>query len=107
MSRFDTILFDLDGTLIDTIADLADSTEQMLVECGRGHADGSPVHTYDTYRHFVGNGCLKLVERALGTATSEELQVAYERFMTIYDSHYCDKTAPYESSQPRRKRDSP
>ena len=96
MSRWNTILFDLDGTLIDTIADLADSTEQTLRECGRGREDGQPVHSFDAYRRFVGNGCYKLVERAFGEATPEELQAAYERFMVIYDGRYCDKTAPYD-----------
>lgn len=96
MSRFDTILFDLDGTLIDTIADLADSTELMLSRCGRGRADGQPVHSLDAYRRFVGNGCLKLVERAMGEATSEEIEKAYACFMSIYDRKFCDKTAPYD-----------
>ncbi len=97
MSRYDTILFDLDGTLIDTIADLADSTEETLRECGRGRADGTPVHTFEDYHRFVGNGCLKLVERAMGDgATSEEVQAAYERFMVIYDANFCNKTAPYD-----------
>ncbi len=96
MSRFDTVLFDLDGTLIDTIADLADATETVLRECGRGRADGMPVHSFDEYHRFVGNGCLKLVERAMGEATPDEITRAYERFMELYDRNYCVKTAPYE-----------
>lgn len=96
MSRFTTILFDLDGTLIDTIADLADATETVLREHGRGRVDGQPVHSFEAYHRFVGNGCFKLVERAMGEATAEELDRAYERFMELYNENYCVKTAPYE-----------
>lgn len=96
MSRFDTILFDLDGTLIDTIADLADATEAALRHCGRGREDGKPVHSFDEYHQFVGNGCLKLVERAMGEATAEEIARAYDCFMEIYGRNYCVKTAPYD-----------
>ncbi|MBQ9861210.1 MAG: HAD-IA family hydrolase [Clostridia bacterium] len=96
MSRFTTILFDLDGTLIDTIADLADATEAALRYSGRGRADGQPVYSFDEYHQFVGNGCLKLVERAMGEATPEEIACAYKRFMEIYDQNYCVKTAPYD-----------
>ena len=80
MSRWNTILFDLDGTLIDTIADLADATEQALRECGRGRDDGAPVHSLDEYFRFVGNGGFKLVERAVGTAAPEDVQRVFERF---------------------------
>lgn len=96
MSRYTTVLFDLDGTLIDTIADLADATEATLRECGRGNTDGTPVHSFDDYRRFVGNGCFKLVERAMGETTPTKLQSAYERFMEIYSQNYCVKTAPYD-----------
>lgn len=96
MSRWNTILFDLDGTLIDTIADLADATEAALRDCGRGREDGRPVHSVDDYYRFVGNGCLKLVERAIGEASPEEITRVYERFMELYDQNYCVKTAPYD-----------
>lgn len=96
MSRFNTILFDLDGTLIDTIADLADATEAALQACGRGRADGKPVYSFEDYHRFVGNGCLKLVERAMGEATPDEIALAYEHFMEVYNRNYCVKTAPYD-----------
>ncbi len=96
MSRWTTILFDLDGTLIDTIADLADAAEATLRCCGRSGEEGKPIHSLDEYHQFVGNGCLKLVERAMGEATPEEITRAYERFMEIYDQNYCVKTAPYD-----------
>lgn len=96
MSRWNTILFDLDGTLIDTIADLADATEQALRECDRGRDDGAPVHSLDEYFRFVGNGGFKLVERAVGTAAPEDVQRVFERFLEIYDQNLCCKTAPYD-----------
>ena len=97
MLRFTTILFDLDGTLIDTIADLADATEATLREMGRGRSDGQPVHSFDEYHQFVGNGGRKLVERAMGEgSTTEEVDSAFTRFLEIYDHNFCVKTAPYD-----------
>ena len=54
-----TIIFDLDGTLIDSLVDLANTVNVILTE------KGYPTHTLDEYRYFVGNGVLKLLERAL------------------------------------------
>ena len=53
-----TIIFDLDGTLIDSLVDLANTVNVILTE------KGYPTHTLDEYRYFVGNGVLKLLERA-------------------------------------------
>lgn len=101
MANFKTCLFDLDGTLIDTIDDLAFSCEQVLWELGFGNVDGTPVHTRDDYHRFVGNGIKKLVERALGNhATPVVLEQAYERFVVIYNEHCKEKTAPYNGIFP-------
>ena len=79
MQTITTVLFDLDGTLIDTIEDLAWTSEKVLSEWGRGNADGSPVHDRAAYYRFVGNGIRKLVERALGVLTIEvEDQTIFE-----------------------------
>ncbi len=97
MAQWDTILFDLDGTLIDTIDDLSWTCEQILTRWGRGNADGTPVHDRDAYHHFVGNGIRKLVERAFGgTLTETELDEAFHQFVELYDAHCADRTAPYE-----------
>ncbi len=99
--KITTILFDLDGTLIDTIDDLVWAAEQVLIEWGRGNADGSPVHDRAAYYRFVGNGIRKLVERAFGGSLSEsELDAAYARFVELYDGHLDVKTAPYEGVIP-------
>ena len=57
--RTDLVIFDLDGTLLDTIGDLAVACNAMLA------LRGLPGHSYADYRGFVGNGILRLVERAL------------------------------------------
>ena len=57
--RYEAVIFDLDGTLINSIDDLADSCNEMLI------AYDFPTHTVDAYKYFVGNGVGKLVERAL------------------------------------------
>ncbi len=101
MAQWNTILFDLDGTLIDTIDDLSAATEQVLTEWGCGNADGTPVHTRDDYHQFVGNGIRKLLERAFeGKISDEELDKAFARFIDIYDVHCADKTAPYDGIVP-------
>ena len=63
-------IFDLDGTLLNTIADLAGATNYALKECGY------PTHSTDEYRFFVGNGINKLFERALpeGERNEENIQ---------------------------------
>lgn len=97
MSCWNTILFDLDGTLIDTIADLADATEKVLHELGRGNDTDTPIYSFEQYRCFVGNGGRKLVERAMGKgSTPEEVDAAYARFLELYDRNYCVHTAPYD-----------
>ncbi len=101
MANFKTCLFDLDGTLIDTIDDLAAACEQVITEFGFGNADGTPVHTRNDYHRFVGNGIKKLVERALGGhASPAVLESAYERFLVIYNEHCKEKTAPYDGIFP-------
>ena len=56
---FQAIIFDLDGTLLDTLADIGDSVNRMLAEYG------FPGHTRDGYTRFIGNGIKMLVTRAL------------------------------------------
>lgn len=83
-------IFDLDGTLVDSICDLADAVNTALAE--KGH----PTHTVDEYRFFVGNGAKKLIERAAPADTDEtERDLLYARFSQIYREHCLDKTKPY------------
>ncbi len=70
------VIFDLDGTLLNTIADLAHSTNYALKQ------NGFPVHDIEAYRFFVGNGINKLFERALpeGEKTTENITRIKETF---------------------------
>lgn len=90
MSLFKAVIFDLDGTLVDSLADLADSVNEMLAR------HGYPLHSLEQYRYFVGNGSQKLVERALppkqGAAT---IEAALSEYKEIYSTHYLQKTQPY------------
>ena len=101
MAKWKTCLFDLDGTLIDTIDDLAAATEPVLLEFGFGNADKTPRYTREEYYRFVGNGAKKLVERALGEfCTPDLLEKAYARFLELYDANCKVKTYPYDGILP-------
>ena len=70
--RYEAVIFDLDGTLINSIDDLADSCNEMLI------AYDFPTHAVDAYKYFVGNGVGKLVERALPADKAAD-KVFYEK----------------------------
>lgn len=87
---FRLVIFDLDGTLLNTIGDLAAAGNHTLAEMGY------PQHPEDSYRHFVGNGIPKLIERMLPADCGEDVRKqALERFMEYYSQHKCDRTKPY------------
>ncbi len=84
-------LFDLDGTLVDSLEDLADAANWMLAQ------SGFPTHSLEEYRRFVGNGVYKLVERALpeDRRSPAEVTVFKAVFDARYQAHCMDKTRPY------------
>lgn len=84
-------IFDLDGTLLNTIADLAQSTNYALAK------NGFPTHEVNAYNYFVGNGINKLFERALpeGEKTEENILTIRRDFLAYYDIHNADKSRPY------------
>ena len=86
------IIFDLDGTLLDTLADIGDSVNQMLAEFGL------PGHTPDDYRRFIGNGIKMLVTRALPEAQRSEatIESSVGRAREIYWENWNVKTRPYD-----------
>ena len=87
---FNLVIFDLDGTLLNTIGDLAAAGNHTLAEMGY------PTHEEEKYRHFVGNGIPKLIERMLPAGTQKPvIDLAYEMFMEYYSEHKCDHTKPY------------
>ena len=86
------IIFDLDGTLLNTIGDLAIGCDHMLA------LRGLPGHTYEEYCTFVGNGIMRLVERALPEElrTEEYVKAARKDFVDYYIDHIDQKSVPYE-----------
>ena len=89
--RIELAIFDLDGTLLDTVGDLATACNRMLA------LRGLPEHTYDDYCHFVGNGILRLVERALPEElrTPEYVAAARADFIRFYLEAIDCYTKPY------------
>ena len=85
------LIFDLDGTLLDTVADLAASTNYALKQCG------FPVHKASDYKFFIGNGINKLFERVLpeGEKTQENILLIRLHFLEYYGVHNADLTTPY------------
>jgi phosphoglycolate phosphatase len=85
------VIFDLDGTLLNTIADLADSTNYALRQLGY------PEHEVGDYRRMVGNGIHKLFERALpeGEKSEENVLRMREKFIPYYNLHNAEGTEPY------------
>lgn len=88
---FDTIIFDLDGTLLNTLDDLADSVNFALGRCG------FPLRTRDEVRRFVGNGIDMLIRRAIAPNDEEQ---SFEQVRAVFKEHYAvnmkNKTRPYD-----------
>ena len=87
---YQTILFDLDGTLLDTLEDLADAVNHIL------ERHRCPLRTLDEVRAFVGNGLGMLMRRALPAQYSQTVSdLLAEELRTYYTAHCREKTAPY------------
>ena len=88
---YDTYIFDLDGTLLDTLQDLATSVNYAL----RQHH--MPEHSIDDVRRFVGNGVRRLMERAVPEgAANPTFEAAFATFREYYMEHSLDTTRPYD-----------
>lgn len=90
--KYQAIMFDLDGTLLDTLDDLADAMNATLAE------NGYPVHQYPFYRTAVGDGAGKLVERSLPPEhrTPDVVEAARQRMREHYANCWNVKTHPYD-----------
>ncbi len=90
MPRY-AIIFDLDGTLLDTLEDLAEATNSALGRCG------FPPHPIDDYRQFVGNGARELIRRALPPDRRSDaiIQRCHQEFLEIYARSWDTRTRPY------------
>lgn len=91
MKEYDTYIFDLDGTLLSTLEDLAASTNYAL------RKNGMPEHSIDEIRMFVGNGVKKLMQRAIPNGENNpKFEQTYALFRQHYLDHDLDTTHPYE-----------
>ena len=92
MRKYKGIIFDLDGTLLNTIYDLADSVNEAMEKLG------FPLHNEEAYKQKVGNGFNKLIERSLpeDQRVEEMIQKGLKLFVEAYDRRYLNKTVPYE-----------
>jgi len=90
--EYKAVIFDLDGTLLDTLEDLADAMNRTLEE------RGFPSHPVKAYRYFVGNGVAKIVSRTLPPDKQDkELRAdCIKAFLEEYDRNWNRKTRPYD-----------
>lgn len=89
--RYQTYIFDLDGTLLDTLTDLTASVNAALRKYGM------PEHSLDDIRNYVGNGVRLLMERAVPNgAQNPQFDAAFAAFREHYMQHSLDTTRPYD-----------
>lgn len=89
--KYKMLIFDMDGTILDTLEDLKNATNYVLREYGM------PERTLEEVRRFVGNGIRNLLRQAVVDETSEEkLDTIFETFREYYKDHCADSTCPYE-----------
>jgi phosphoglycolate phosphatase len=89
MSEIKLIIFDLDGTLVDSLDDLTDATNHMLAFAGRREL------TREGVRQLVGQGARRLVERALVNGSEDEIERGMDAFLTYNGAHLADRSHPY------------
>lgn len=91
--KYKAIIFDLDGTLLNTLDDLADSVNSVLKEYS------FPVHNVEAYKLFVGDGAFELISRALPESKREDVFIKnlVKQFQEVYNKICLSKTKPYEN----------
>ncbi|OXB02880.1 HAD family hydrolase [Flavobacterium oncorhynchi] len=90
--KFKGIIFDLDGTLVDSLHDISDAMNTVLESLNY------PTHTYDTYQYFIGSGLRNLVSKALPSTNNsdEQIEICFESMINEYREICTLKTKPYE-----------
>ena len=98
MKKYDTVIFDLDGTLLNTLEDLADAVNFVM------RKNHYPLRTIEEVRRFVGNGIRRLMELAVPENISEtEFEQVFEEFKNYYTEHCQIKTCAYDGVMPLLK----
>jgi len=88
--KYRLMIFDLDGTILDTLDDLSDALNHTL------RWGGFPVRTRDEARSFIGNGIRNLIKRGAPDGTAEEvIDELHREFAAYYALHSADRTGPY------------
>ena len=88
--KYKAVIFDLDGTLLNTIEDLKNATNHALT------AFGYPARTTEEMRHFVGRGVRYMMAKALpGGEDNPQFEDVFNCFRPYYEAHCMDLTAPY------------
>ncbi|MDO4966075.1 MAG: HAD family hydrolase [Lachnospiraceae bacterium] len=91
MKRYELLIFDMDGTILDTLTDMTDSVNYVMDKLKL------PNHTYKQVRGYVGNGARTLFEKAIGNIVDKDtVDEAVSIFREYYKNHCQDKTAPYD-----------
>lgn len=91
MRKYRLAVFDMDGTILDTLDDLRDSLNFALTE------NGYPQRSLEQVRSYVGNGIRKLIERGVPEGTAEAgINAVHAAFKAHYEEHCYDKTKPYD-----------
>ncbi|RXM47752.1 HAD family hydrolase [Flavobacterium sp. YO12] len=90
--KFKGIIFDLDGTLVDSLHDISDAMNTVLESLNY------PTHTYDTYQYFIGSGLRNLVSKALPSTNNsdDQIEICFECMINEYREICTLKTKPYE-----------
>ena len=90
--KFEAVFFDLDGTLANSLEDLAQSVNYILDK------NGYPTHPVEAYKYFAGDGIAKMIERAVPAENNSNKVVSElkDMFMQYYAEHYADYTTPYD-----------
>jgi phosphoglycolate phosphatase len=90
--KYKAIIFDLDGTLINSIPDIADSMNEVLLQYGY------PQYNHNQYKYFVGNGIRKLVERCVPPeySTPENIENVFRTMIEVYSDNCTNKTTVYD-----------
>lgn len=90
----DAVIFDLDGTLVDTLGDIARAANHVLA------AEGLPTHELHRYRTAVGDGAAVLIERIVPADRRELVPAVLARFRDYYPRHMCDSSRAFEGVEP-------